>query len=287
MIGLVFAFLTAFFESIKDVLSKRSLKGINEYVVAWALWFFPFPLLLIVLMIMGIPSIGSQFWLALISGGTFNVVATILYMKAIKYSDLSISVPLLAFSPLFLLITSPLLVGEFPNQYGLIGILLIVIGSYVLNIKKRSEGFFQPFKSLINETGSRLMLIVALIWSVSANIDKVGILNSSPFLWITAMSAFVSITLLPLVLTKIPKRKKELKSWTYSLFPIGIIYGLTIINQMVAISITIVPYVISIKRTSTILSVFWGYFIFKENYIKDRLTGVVIMIAGVLLITLL
>ncbi len=287
MIWVVFAFLTAFFESIKDVLSKKSLKEIDEYVVAWSLWFFPIPLLLIILFITGIPSIEPSFWLILIIGGICNVFATIFYMKSIKHTDLSLSVPLLAFSPLFLLFTSPLLVGEFPNQYGLIGVLLIVLGSYMLNIKKRSKGIIEPFHALIKEKGPRFMLLVAVIWSISANIDKIGVKNSTPFFWITMMAIFVSLSLFPIVVHRFPKERKTSKNWVKALIPIGLIYGLTILNQMIAINLAMVPYVISIKRTSTILAVVWGFLIFKEKNIKDRLAGVIIMIVGVLFITLL
>ncbi len=287
MIWVVFAFLTAFFESIKDVLSKRSLGEIDEYVIAWALWFFPLPLLIIVLFITGIPTVDHSFWLVLVLGGCANIIATICYMKAIKYADLSKTVPLLAFSPLFLLITSPLIVGEFPNQFGLIGVLLIVFGSYILNIKKRSEGIIEPFRALVKEKGPRYMLLVAVIWSVSANIDKIGVVNSSPFFWITMMAAFVSITLFPIIILRFPKERATMKTWTIALFPIGLVYGLTILNQMIAINLALVPYVISIKRTSLILAVFWGYLIFKEKNIKDRLAGVIIMIIGVVMITLL
>lgn len=287
MIWIVFAFLTAFFESVKDVLSKKSLKDIDEFVVAWAIWFFPFPLLLSVLFFVGFPSVNSIFWVALLSGGTGNIIATIFYMKAIKYADLSVSVPLVTFSPLFLLITSPILVGEFPNQFGLIGIILIVFGSYLLNIKKRSEGLLQPFKALVNQKGPRYMLLVAIIWSITANIDKIGVVNSSPFFWITMMSAFVSIALLPIVFSRFPKQRNMMRKWTFALVPIGLIYGLTILNQMIAINLTLVSYVISIKRTSAILAVFWGFIIFKEKNIKDRLVGVIIMVIGVLFITLL
>ena len=55
---------------------------------------------------------------------------------------------------------------------------------------------------------------------------------------------------------------------------------------MTAINLTLVAYVISIKRTSTIMSVFAGYLVFKEKGVKERLIGTVIMIIGVLFITL-
>jgi uncharacterized membrane protein len=61
---------------------------------------------------------------------------------------------------------------------------------------------------------------------------------------------------------------------------------MTSIFQMTAINLTLVSYVISIKRTSVIMSVLFGYFIFKEKGLKERLTGTSIMVIGVLSIAL-
>ena len=123
MLGYVFAFLTAIFESTKDVFSKKSLKDTDEYVAAWALPFFALPFILPVLFLIGIPQLGEQFWLALFTGGGMYAFTIILYMQALKSSDLSITVPMLAFTPMFMLITSPLIVGEFPGVFGIIVIL--------------------------------------------------------------------------------------------------------------------------------------------------------------------
>lgn len=173
MLWFIFSFFTAFFESLKDVFSKKSLKNVDEYVVSWALRFFALPFLIPLLFFVDIPSLDNQFWTALLVSGSLNVIATILYMKAIKHSDLSITVPMVTFTPLFLLFTSPLIVGEFPSFFGLIGVLLIVLGSYTLNIKQRHEGYLVPFKALLKETGPKLMLLVAFIWSITSNFDKV------------------------------------------------------------------------------------------------------------------
>ena len=287
MIWFIYAFLTAFFESIKDVLSKRTLKDIDEYVVAWSLWFLALPLLIPFLFIIGIPSINPPFWYALPIGGSINIVATVLYMKAIKYSDLSITVPIVAFTPLFLLVTSPLLVNEFPDVFGLIGVLFIVGGSFLLNITQYKEGILEPFKALIRQRGPRLMLLVAFVWSISSNIDKIGVINSSPFLWVTAMAGFVSVIMAPLVLLRQRTTSTHPVAFLKMLLPIGLVYGLTIINQMNAIQSTLVSYTISIKRTSTIFAVIWGYLIFKEQGIRERLVGTVLMVIGVVFITLL
>src|SRR2546430_12978278 len=111
MLWPLFALLTAVCESLKDVSGKKSLRDADEYVVAWALGAFALPVLLPALLFSGVPVIGPDFWIVLIADGTLNALAALLYIKAIKYSDLSITVPLVTFTPLFLLITSPLTVG--------------------------------------------------------------------------------------------------------------------------------------------------------------------------------
>ncbi len=286
MLWFIFAFLTALFEATKDVLSKKSLKDIDEYVVAWSLPFFALPFLLPILLFTEIPSLGERFWLALVTGGTLYAFTLVLYMKALKSSDLSITVPMLTFTPLFLLITSPLMVGEFPGIFGLIGIFLIVAGSYLLNINKKSQGYLAPFKALLKEKGPRLMLVVAFIWSITANIDKIGLQNSSPLFWVIAVDTYVALLMLPLCTFRRNRKTAQIRANWRALLTLGLFGGLTAVCQMTAISLTLVAYVISIKRTSAIGGVLFGYLIFKEKGIRARLVGAIVMVFGVLFITL-
>lgn len=287
MLWLLFSGLTALFQSLKEVTSKHNLKKIDEYVVSWALRFFALPFLLPLLLFIEIPVLNNDFWVALIFGGGFNLIATIIYMKAIKSSDLSITVPMVTFTPLFLLITSPLILGEFTNIYGMIGVILIVLGSYTLNLKQRRNGYLQPFKALLSEPGPKLMLIVALIWSITSNIDKIGVSNSSPIFWVIAINVTLAIFMFPIMIYKSKNYKKILQKDFKILLPVGLFSALSLIFHMTAISMALVAYVISIKRLSIVMSVLFGHFIFKEVGIKERLFGAVIMIVGVMMIALL
>lgn len=292
MIWILYACTTALCESIKDVLGKRSLLHLNEYLVSWSLWIVAFLIFGSIILLTGIPHLGEPYWTALLIGGPLNILATIFYMKAIKHTDLSLTVPLVTFTPLFLLITSPLIVGELPDLSGLLGVLLIVLGSYLLQINTRRQGILTPFKSLLKQQGPRYMLLVAFIWSISASIDKIGVQSSTPIFWVFSVSTMVTILLIPFLL--IQKKHQQTpttptSSWSTIkiLMPIGIVYAIVLYTQMTAISLSLVSYVISIKRMSVIFSVVWGALIFKETGIKERLIGVIIMIAGVLCITLI
>ncbi|MFP4018410.1 MAG: EamA family transporter [Bacteroidales bacterium] len=286
MTWFLFAFLTAFFRSLTDVAGKIGLKNMDEYIVAWSLFLFGLPFIALLLFFTEVPEIKPDFWVALFVGGILNVFTNLIYMRAIKLSDLSITIPLVTFTPLFMLLTSPLIVGEFPNIYGIAGIVLIVSGSYILNFKEKSKGYLAPFKALLKEKGPRLMLLVAFIWSITANFDKIGIQNSSAFFWPVAINAFIAIGFIPVIMTKSKGKIHQIRKNYKTLFPIGFFHGLMIVFQMLAVSMTLVAYVISIKRTSAVLSVVLGTVIFKEKGLKERLLGSVIMIAGVVLITL-
>ncbi|MCI0698202.1 DMT family transporter [candidate division KSB1 bacterium] len=286
MTWFVLSLLTALCESLKDVFSKRGLEDIDEYVIAWSLRFFAVLFLLPILFFVKLPTLTKDFWLALFLGGGLNAICTILYMKAIKQAALSLTVPLVAFTPLFLLLTSPFMIGEFPDLSGIGGILLIVIGSYVLNFSAKPRGYLAPFRALFKESGPRLMLLVAFLWSITANCDKIGIRNSSPLFWSIAATTFMSLVLVPIMLYKSPRAIKQLPAVFKKLVPIGFFCALTVIFQMLAVSLTLVAYVIAIKRTSTVMSVLWGFLIFKEAGFKEHLQGAGIMVAGVLLISL-
>jgi drug/metabolite transporter (DMT)-like permease len=282
----LFASLTALFESLKDAASKRGLQALNEYVVAWSLTVFTLPLLLPVLLVTGVPKLGPMFPWALLAGGSTNVVAILLYIRALKLTDLSIAVPLIAFTPLFLLVTSPLIVGEHPTASDAAGIAAIVVGSYVLNLKQRKRGILAPLRALLQQRGAQLMLLVAFIWSFSSTIDKVGVRNSSPSFWAGANFSFIATSMLPLVLVKSPQGIRPVLQYLPVLAPVGLLQGAAVLCQMQAISLTLVAHVISVKRTSTLLSVLWGHLLFRERGLLERASGAAIMVGGVALIAL-
>ncbi len=286
MIWLVFAILTAFFESMKDVSSKNSLRRLDSYLVAWVANLFAVMFLIPLLLIAGIPTITAQFWIALLVGGSLNVVSFLLYVRSIQISDLSLTVPLVTLTPLFLLITSPLIVHENPSVADAIGILLIVLGSYVLNLRERRNGYFAPLRSMWRNRGSRYMLMVAFIWSITSNFDKVGVVHSSPLFWSTSLYCFLTVGMTPIAIVKSRRHFDQIVPNLKPLMLIGLFHAIAITFQMIAVTYTLVTQVIAIKRTSALISVLFGHFLFKEKGLQERLTGAAIMVSGVVVMTL-
>lgn len=285
MTGYVLALVTALCESLKDLVTKFNLKVVDEYTAAFSMQFVQSILLLPFVLYTEEVTFSSRFLVALFSGCCIQLFVLILYFKALKISELSVSVPLLTLTPLFMLITSPIIVGEFPSIYGLIGIILVVIGTYVLNLNKNRDDFWRPFKSIITEKGPRYMLIVAFLWSLTANIDKIGVAETSPIFWSWSKDCLVMFCLVPIVFIKASNPLLKMRQRFFQLSLVGLFRTGSIVAQMFAIQFILVAYVISIKRTSAVFILIWAFlFLHERSHFKTKLLGISIILLGLLFI---
>ena len=281
----LYAVLNPIFDSLKGVFSKKASKRVDPLLVSWFNNLIPLILFSPLLFFIDL-KFNYQFFEALFISGIINITSAILYHRAIFKDDISVVVPMLSFTPLFLLFLSPLIVGEFPDAWGLIGTILIISGSYLLNINLKKQGIFSPLKSLLKNKGTFYMLIVAFIWAISANYDKRGIKASSIYQYIISVNLFITIGTTIFVYSKRKVSLQALKLEYKNLLMVGFLTSLAYFVHMTAITLTLVVYVVSLKRTGGMISVLLGYFIFKEQNIRQRFLGSAIMFIGVLFIIL-
>jgi uncharacterized membrane protein len=233
-----------------------------------------------------VPKLDIEFYKAFAFALPLEIIAIIFYIKALRISPLSLTLPFLSLTPVFLILVSYLIIGEKVSFRGGIGIILIAVGSYTLNLHEMRKGLFEPFKAITKERGSILMISVALIYSVTSSLGKMAIEHSSPLFFGITYFIAVTIVFAPIALWL---GKGELKSFISEkqfkgiLLP-GLFYSVMIASHMIAISLAKVAYMISVKRTSLIIGVIYGYFLFKEKNIRERLTGAVLMFIGFVMI---
>ena len=283
MLWIFFAFITAFALSTADALSKRAMTQSNEYVIAWVREGYALPFIALAFFFIPIPNLDTTFWISVLILLPLEITALILYVKAIKLSPLSLTIPFMALSPVFIIVIAFFLLGELPDTSGFVGILLITIGTYLLNAKASNIGLLGPIKAIANEKGSVLMVIVAVIYSITSTIGKIAVHHSSPIFF-----GFFYPLLLTIVLSMVVGVKGILPhviSRPVTFLTIGIFTAIMILSHFLAISMADVAYVISIKRTSLIFSVLYGRFIFKEINVTERLLGSILMLAGIVSIT--
>ena len=74
------------------------------------------------------PPLDTTFFSATAIAIPIDIIALILYQRAIKISPLSLTLPFLAFTPVFVVVTSFVLLKEIPDINSLVGIVLVFLG---------------------------------------------------------------------------------------------------------------------------------------------------------------
>src|SRR3989344_3394851 len=98
---IILSLIAAFSETAKDVFGKASVIKTDEYTSAFNLYVFTFVISFFLLFIYGIPQLKTIFWFGTFAFLFITPAWTLLYMKALKLSPLSTTLPMMAFNPIF------------------------------------------------------------------------------------------------------------------------------------------------------------------------------------------
>ncbi len=282
----VLSLVSAFSLATSDALTKKGLRLDNEYLVAWLRLVFSLPPLLLLLLFIPIPELDGVFFRAFLTALPLEVLALTLYIKALRISPLSLTLPFLSLTPVFLILFSRLIVGERVTYSGAAGIVLIALGGYSLNISSLKGGLLEPLRAITRERGSIYMIGVALIYSVTSSLGKLAIEHSSPLFFGAVYFVVVTLCFTPLVYLNLSGRsfarvvREEVGA---SVLP-GLFYSAMIISHMLAMSLAKVAYMIAIKRSSLLMGSIYGFLFFGEEKVLERLIGALLMLIGFFLI---
>ncbi|HPW69762.1 MAG TPA: DMT family transporter [Deltaproteobacteria bacterium] len=281
---LFLAVLAAFSLATADALTKKHFSRLSAYEMGITRLTYTLPWLVIALFFIPWPCLDRTFFLAFGAALPLEVLAFLCYMRAIKISPLSLTLPFLAFTPVFIILTGRLILGETVTGLGIAGILCIVAGAYSLNLSQARTGVLEPFRAIFREPGSVLMLLVSFIYSITSTLGKLAVLHSNPYFFGVSYYMLLALLMLSfLSLAKNARAENLLKNPRAGLM-VGAFMAIMVISHMLAISLVEAAYMIAVKRTSLLFGVLYGAWLFREAKITERLAGALIMMAGVLII---
>ncbi len=275
------ALLTALCESGKDLLTRRLLRhgGLSSRLVMGAACLvsalLALPLTLAALG-RGVAPDPIPLLLSLLATALVNGLAFWSYGRALARGDLSLVLPLINLSPVVLLLSGWLMLGERPTPLALVGVLLLVMGA--LELGRSGPGA----AGLWGQPGARAMLLVALLWGIGAGIDKLGVRAAGTLTWVTTFNLVVG---LPLLLPALAAGEGEglRRHWPWLLL-LGLVGAAGMGLQMEALRRTAVVHVIAIKRLSTLFSALAGVIWLGENGGTLRLPAAAVMLIGAVMV---
>ena len=253
--------------------------------------------------VVGVPEIAPDFWWAALGSAGLNFIAFPILLKAYEIGEFSSVYSMILLTPIFLMLTAFVGLGEVPTLAGGIGVLLTVLGLYVVNKSHTASLGVKDYGK-----GNLLGITVALIYSVSVNFDKLAAQYSSPFfaglvysmLFVVAYGLYSLIkyrtffvresgTKQDLVLDE-PGAKRGAHPFYLPGFFIIMLLGLTLaagsLLHNAALLTGYASYTIAVKRIGVLFGVVWGWLFFHEKDLGRKFLGAAIAVGGVILLVL-
>ena len=219
-----------------------------------------------------------------------SALAFLCVMLAIKNLEISEALPLLALSPGLVAVLGVLLIQDTLVINEWIGLALMLIGTYILELRKDDKSFFDPFKSLLRLNKYKYVFFALFLFSITSLIDRV-LLKEFKLPAYTFM-AYQQLFFAVIFTTMILIRKKKVndifkplnKNVIYLILLISLFTVIYRYTQIEATKIAAVALVLSVKRLSVLMAVIIGGKLFKESNILKRLIAAVIILTGLIIL---
>lgn len=278
--------LTALFSASESAWLKKRFSDISFWEMAAYPFFYALPVFALGSWLVETPILSDSFWLWLALMLPLNLSGFLLHVRAIHLSPLSLTMPILSFTPEFVILTSWLVLGERLSLPGIGGVAAITLGGFVLGLQTGDGSLWPALQRLLHERGPLYMLGAALLYSLSSVIGKKLILLSSPLFF-----AFLFFLLFGTLLLTGLAATRRVRLTALLLRPRdGAIAGLLlcahVICHQLALVLTKAAYMMAIKRLNGLFSVGFGWFWFRESSIRYRLIGAMLMTMGAAAIAL-
>ena len=283
----ILALGSAYFMATEGVLSKALMQKNDRWTAGWLQCALAAVFLALLLWDGAHVVFTRELTLLLIILMPLETLAYWLFLTAIQIAPVSLTFPFLSFTPVFTILTARLFLGESVSLMGAGGIVLVSAGAYVLQLNLVRESIFAPIRAVFTNPGSRVMLMVAFLYSITSTLGKKGVLLMGPrHFAVVYVGLFAVVVTVFQVVRMLSGRSTIHLKGKYGLLAVasGLAMAGMMFTHCLAIEIAPVPYMMSVKRTSMIFAVLYGWIFFKEELIGYRLLGALVMAAGVFLI---
>ncbi len=299
--GLVMILLGGLFIAFYTILTKNIFNNVPDWKDKSGLFVSLTSFIAILALACLIPFTGglelkSGWLLPAVITGILNIFIQYSIVRAKALEEVSLVTPIYSTTPAVVILTSIIILGEYPTFWGWVGIWLMVIGTYLLNIqdffeKKKSgqeikpKDYLAPFLLLGKSKGVRFAFLAAFLASISLNFDALAYRRAN-----VAFAGVIVFGITAVFNFLYALKNKEIEggipkiSWKIVLT--SIIFCGAIWFSSAAFRYGITPYVGTLKRIYIPLVIVFAFIFLKEKIgFKNRLFGGILIAIGATLIS--
>ncbi len=279
----LYAIFSAIFSAAAAILQKVVLRKIDAVTFSFSLSFFGALAVLGYASVYGFPSLELDEIIILIVKTLLGAAAFLNVMLAIEKFELSSVLPVLAFTPALVALTAFLALGENLTPAEILGMLLMLVGLYVLEIK--GGNLFKPVKELFITSSSKHIVYAMLLFTVTSVMDKllIGHYRIPPldFIIMQQIIALPVFALFFLVFGK--SRKRSLKNASEIWLVILLIAAITLLYRFLyveSLKYGAVALALTLKRLSVFFAVAASSKLLNEKNIGRKIIATTFILVG-------
>lgn len=217
-----------------------------------------------------------------------GVASFLCVMTALKNLQISNALPLLALTPGFVAVFAFLLLGESLKTTEMLGLISLIVGTYILESKNLKEILF-PFNVFIKSKYHHYILLALFLFTASSVMDKLLLIKLSfTPISLTALQHLFFALLFSIIyllrknnIESIVKIDKGNYAWIVLISLLTIGYRFT---QAWSVSLASVALTLAIKRTSVLWATIIGGKIFRDSNLLKKTIAVIFILLGAILI---
>ena len=260
--------------SLSNVFQKKlAMNGENPIYVNFINYLLLSVISLPILFFIDYSYLNLEFWKYALLGGIFGAVCNCFIVLALEKGELSVLGPINSYKAIIGIIAGIIILHEIPNIYGILGVFLIIVGSYFIFDTASPKVFLRK---------DIQYRIYALIFSAieAVFIKKVIILSSiaTSFVVSSFLGAIFSYIILK-TFTKTTLKKVCYKNSILYLLT-ALCFGIMTFTTAYVFKYIQVGYALSLFQISIIINVILGYKLFKEKNLLKKLFGSLIILIG-------
>ncbi len=280
--GVLLAFFSTLLGTGKDLVSKRISFLVDGTTSTFASFFFALPFYALLLAVCYF----FDFEVTILSIHFFNLVllrslsdagAEWTKMQALAGGEISLIAPFISLAPLFLLLLSPLITGDPLTVYGVLAVVISVIGTLLVAARPS----VRHDKAALRSIG--MALLTSFFFAINTCFDRLAVQVSTPVFSGFAMTLLAALFFMPLVIFK-PHRMSSLRVAAPLLFLRGAIETIFMVTKLWALVYLSAPSVAAISRLSLIFSIVGGKVFFDDKDFGRRMAGGVLIVVAALLV---
>lgn len=280
---IVLAFLSAIFAGLTSIFAKIGLKKVDSNLATAlrtiVVLIFTWIMVLIVGGCSSFKIMTAKNYIFIVLSGLATGFSWICYFKALQMGDVNKVVPIDKSSTILTIILAFIIFGEKLKIYGVFGLILLSIGTFLMIEKKESTS-----------TESRSWFIYAVLAAVFASLTsilaKVGMKGINSQLG-TALRTGVVIIMAWIIVFAQKKHHQisdiDKRSWLFIILS-GLATGLSWIAYFKALQDGQASVVVPIDKLSILISMGFSYFVLKEKFTKRSVFGLFLLTIGTLLL---